>query len=110
MENVTNNLILFDIEAWAAAMEEAWNDVEYNIDHINYEWWRTTHVIINTNANIITMDKSVVILALMRAQENGVLDIIRREYALAQAYADPKRHDELVQDIGEYVANERAEG
>lgn len=56
------------------------------------------------------MNKSVVILALMRAQADGVLYIIRREYALAQAYADPKRHDELVQYIGEYVANERAEG
>ena len=56
------------------------------------------------------MNKSVVILALLRAKADGVLYIIRREYALAQAYADPKRHDELVQYIGEYVANERAEG
>lgn len=56
------------------------------------------------------MNKSVVILALMRAKADGVLDTIHREYTLAQAYADPEQHDELVQDIGDYVANERADG
>ena len=56
------------------------------------------------------MNKSVVILALLRAKADGVLDTINREYTLAQAYADPEQHDELVQDIGEYVANERATG
>ena len=56
------------------------------------------------------MNKSVIILALMRAQANGVLDIINREYTLAQLYADPEQHDEVVQDIGEYVAGERASG
>ena len=56
------------------------------------------------------MNKSVVILALMRAKADGVLDTINREYTLAQTYADPEQHDELVQDVGEYVAHERAEG
>ena len=56
------------------------------------------------------MNKSVVILALMRAQADGVLDTIHREYALAQAYANPEQHDEVVQDVGEYVANKRASG
>ena len=56
------------------------------------------------------MNKSVVILALMRAKAYGVLDTINREYTLAQAYADPEQHDELVQYTGEYVADERAEG
>lgn len=54
------------------------------------------------------MNKQLLKIVLLRAQIDGVLERVRRHHALAQAYVTD--HDNAVEQIGAYVAGERASG